>query len=118
VTATTPVPPARLPQVAGYVAVPTGIDEIESHLAAWRAVFAADCRLRGYELGPVFHDTVDRSESGLYALAEYLRRHSAVGVITPSLSHLTHGGALAGADRHAAERWLLAPVYYVTKYAG
>jgi hypothetical protein len=109
---------SRLPQVAGYVAVPRGVDEAESHLNAWRAILEADCRLRGYELGPVFHDTVDRSESGLYALAEYLRRHGAVGVLTPSLSHLTHGGALAGADRHAAERWLLAPVYYVTKYAG
>jgi len=104
------------PQVAGYVAVPIDVDETESHLAGWRAILAADCRLRGYELGPVFHDTVDRSESGLYALAEYLRRHGAAGVLTPSFSHLTHGLALAGADRHAAERWLLAPVYFVTRY--
>jgi hypothetical protein len=104
---------ARAPQVAGYVAVPTDVENGKGFVELWRGIFVVRAGSAGYQLGPVFSDVHGRTESGLYALVEYLRRHGAVAVLVPHHGHLTHGGCLAGADRRAAERFLCAPVIYV-----
>ena len=97
-------------QVAGYVAVPVDAEDGQAVVAMWRAMFVVRAVAVGLELGPVFTDVHGRTESGLYALVEYVRRHDAVAVIVPDHAHLTHGGCLAGADPRAAERFLCAPI--------
>jgi len=107
----TPVKAVR-PQAVGYVAVPVGVEDGQVFVAMWRERFLAHVESVGLELGPVFTDVHGRTESGLYALVGYLRRHGAVAVVVPDQTHLTHGGCLAGADQRAAERFLWAPVVY------
>lgn len=70
-------------------------------------------RAEGYAIGPLFTDIRGRGESGLYGLVEYLRREDAVAVVVPDVSHLTHGGCLAGADQRTAQRFLRARVLIV-----
>jgi hypothetical protein len=97
------------------VAVPHNAED--EHVTMWRSKFATHVQAAGYELGPVFTDVRGRTECGLYALVEYLRRHGAVAVVVPHQWHLTHGACLTGADRRAAERFLCAPVFCLTEAA-
>jgi hypothetical protein len=75
-------------------------------------------RSEGYAIGPLFSDVRDRGESGLYGLAEYLRRGDMVAVVVFDVSHLTHGGCLAGADRRTAQRFLRVRVLAVDPGVG
>ncbi len=101
--------------LAGYIAVPAGAgaDAADGLVAAWRSRFAAHADRHGYVLGGVFADVQGRTERGLYALAEYLRRDGVVAVVVPDLEHLTQAGCLCGADRRTAQRYLRAAVLTV-----
>jgi hypothetical protein len=103
------------PLALGYVSVPVdtgaGVGEAAVPEEAARAAAHALRRFavrEGYTLGGVFTDVRDRSQSGLHALLDAVRRDEAAAVVVPDLGHLRHVGCLAGADARTASHFLRA----------
>jgi hypothetical protein len=103
------------PLALGYMSVPAdtgaGVGEAGVPEEAARAavhVLRRFAAREGYTLGGVFTDVRDRSQSGLHALLDAVRRDEAAAVVVPDLGHLRHVGCLAGADARTASHFLRA----------
>jgi hypothetical protein len=103
-----------------YISVPHEISDDSSQEASDAYLRCVVGRLRsfadqqGYVIVGVFTDVEGRTEFGLYALLDEIRKGTASAVVVPELAALTHVGCLRDAQAHSVSRYLRARLLAMT----